>query len=181
VLALGELLVQAPEHLVRGGRVEERGGPGSIRYDGGATEREPPQREARSQNPSMPAAAAAAKQNHLHDGQRRAGDGVREIPPRRRHRPHDRHAALALGRPQAQAAAGALVEGGQARAQVGRVARVGRHLGEAPRDLAQRLGPAGGGVAHHAEVVAHVPGVGCGRGAVGGGRGRGEDGVGCCC
>lgn len=31
-----------------------------------------------------------------------------------------------------------------------------RHLGQAPRDLAQRLGPAGGGVGHHADVVAHV-------------------------
>lgn len=46
-------------------------------------------------------------------------------------------------------------------AQVGWVARVGGHLGQAARDLAQRLSPARGGVGHHGEVVTHVAEVLC--------------------
>lgn len=51
---------------------------------------------------------------------------------------------------------GALVEGGESRAQVGGVARVRRHLGQATRDLTQGLRPTGRGVRHHGHVVTHV-------------------------
>ena len=52
--------------------------------------------------------------------------------------------SAALGAAQARGVpAGTLVEAGQTRAQVGRVARVGGHLCQPPRDFAQRLRPPG--------------------------------------
>mmetsp|Transcript_16908 Transcript_16908/g.42446 ORF Transcript_16908/g.42446 Transcript_16908/m.42446 type:complete len:669 (+) Transcript_16908:112-2118(+) len=92
----------------------------------------------------------------LHDTQRGGGDRVGEITAGRGHGAHDSDGALAAGAAQALDAAGALVEAGQAGAEVGGVAAVGRHLCQATRDLTQRLGPARGGVCHHGEVVAHV-------------------------
>jgi hypothetical protein len=102
--------------------------------------------------PARPAPRGA----HLHDAQGGRGDRVGEVAAGGRHGAHDGDAALALGAAQAGDAAGALVEGGQARAQVGGVAAVRGHLGQAARDLPQRLRPARGRVAHHGEVVAHV-------------------------
>eukprot|EP00955_Chlamydomonas_euryale_P102315 365412-Chlamydomonas_euryale.AAC.9 len=84
---------------------------------------------------------------HLHDGQRRGGHRVGEVAARWRHRAHNGHRALALGAAKARDAAGALIERRQACTKVRRVARVGGHLREAARDLAQRLSPARGRVA----------------------------------
>lgn len=63
---------------------------------------------------------------------------------------------LSVGVAQTLDAPGPLVEGGEARAQVGGVAGVGRHLRQATRDLTQGFGPTGRGVRHHGHVVAHV-------------------------
>lgn len=75
----------------------------------------------------------------LHDAERGGGDWVREVATGGRHCADDGDGALALGAAQAHDAAGALVEGCQPRAQVRRVAAVRRHLGQPPRNLAQRL------------------------------------------
>ena len=75
---------------------------------------------------------------HLHDAQR-GRDGVAEVATGRRHRAHDRpvpRASYRAPRCQAADAARALVEGGEARAQVGRVAAVRGHLAQPRRSRA---------------------------------------------
>ena len=116
-------------------------------------QQQPPRRKSEPP-PAPPPKKTHQAPEHLHDGQRRRRHRVGKVAAGRRDGAHDRHAALALRRAQARDAARPLVEGGQARPQVGRVARVRGHLGEAAGDLAEGLGPARGGVAHHAEVVA---------------------------
>eukprot|EP00962_Isochrysis_galbana_P003599 scaffold1021_cov108-Isochrysis_galbana.AAC.20 len=83
-------------------------------------------------------------------------DWVGEVAAGRRDGADDRDGAVALGRAGHGALARALVEGGQAGTEVGGVAGVGGHLGQAARDLTERLGPARGGVGHHGHVEAHV-------------------------
>mmetsp|Transcript_117684 Transcript_117684/g.366628 ORF Transcript_117684/g.366628 Transcript_117684/m.366628 type:complete len:316 (-) Transcript_117684:1022-1969(-) len=92
----------------------------------------------------------------LHNAQGGRRHGVGEVAPWRRDGAHNGDGALARRIPQALDAAAALVERCQPRAQVGGVARVCGHLGQAARNLAQGLGPAGGAVGHHRDVVAHV-------------------------
>eukprot|EP00053_Salpingoeca_punica_P023409 m.9950 g.9950 ORF g.9950 m.9950 type:complete len:683 (-) comp5100_c0_seq1:47-2095(-) len=93
---------------------------------------------------------------HLYDTQGGGCDGVGEITAGRGHGTDDCDGALAGRAAHALDAAGALVERGEAGAQVGGVARVGRHLSETTGDLTQSLGPTRGGVGHHGHVVAHV-------------------------
>mmetsp|Transcript_41016 Transcript_41016/g.105878 ORF Transcript_41016/g.105878 Transcript_41016/m.105878 type:complete len:413 (+) Transcript_41016:159-1397(+) len=93
---------------------------------------------------------------HLHNAERGRGHGVREVAARRGHGADDGDGALARGIAQALHAAAALVEGGQARTQIGGVAGIGRHLGQTSGDLTQGLGPPGGAVGHHRHIVAHV-------------------------
>ena len=71
-------------------------------------------------------------------------------------RSDDGDAAFALGISKTLDATGALVERRESRAEVGRVAALGRHLGQTTGNLAQRLGPARRRVGHHRHVVTHV-------------------------
>ena len=82
------------------------------------------------------------------------GDGLGKVAALGRHGAYDGHAALRAGERVHKACA--LVEAGQAAGQVGGEALLRRHLFEAAGDLAQGLGPAGGGVRHERDVVAHV-------------------------
>merc|ERR1719453_2390039 len=93
---------------------------------------------------------------HLHDRQRRGRHGVGEVATRRGHGADNRDGALASRAAAARDTTRPLIERRQARAEVGRVARVRRHLRETTRDLTQRLGPARRRVGHHAHVVALV-------------------------
>ena len=79
-----------------------------------------------------------------------------EIASRRRHCAHDADRALPLGVAEALDPPRPLVEGGQPRPEVRRVARVGGHLGQSAGDLTQRLGPTRRRVRHHGHVVALV-------------------------
>mmetsp|Transcript_35117 Transcript_35117/g.87523 ORF Transcript_35117/g.87523 Transcript_35117/m.87523 type:complete len:342 (+) Transcript_35117:341-1366(+) len=92
----------------------------------------------------------------LNDAERGRAHWVGEVATGRRDGADDGNGAGALGRAEELRLARPLVERGEARAQVGGVARVSGHLGEAAGDLTQRLGPAGGGVGHHGDVHAHV-------------------------
>mmetsp|Transcript_12586 Transcript_12586/g.39639 ORF Transcript_12586/g.39639 Transcript_12586/m.39639 type:complete len:601 (+) Transcript_12586:190-1992(+) len=101
----------------------------------------------------------------LHDAERGRAHRVGEVATRRRDGTDDRDRARARRRAHELALARALVEGGEARAEVGGVARVSGHLGEAAGDLTERLGPARRRVGHHGHVVAHVAQVLCERDA----------------
>mmetsp|Transcript_40100 Transcript_40100/g.123888 ORF Transcript_40100/g.123888 Transcript_40100/m.123888 type:complete len:654 (-) Transcript_40100:17-1978(-) len=92
----------------------------------------------------------------LDDGERGGRDGVGEVTTRGRHGADDGDGTAAARRAEARDAAGALVEGGEAGTEVGGVATVGGHLGETAGDLTEGLGPAGGGVGHHGDVLAHI-------------------------
>ena len=83
-----------------------------------------------------------------------AGDRFGEVAPRGRDRADQAHRALAAVH--GVDPPGPLVEGGQTRGQIGRVALFHRHLPESARDLAQGLRPAAGGVRQHHHVVALV-------------------------
>src|SRR6056297_2963627 len=88
------------------------------------------------------------------DPERRLRDRLGEVAAGGADRADDRDGALLAG--EGGHPATALVERGQARRQVGRVALLGRHLLEAGADLAQRLGPATRRVRHDRHRVALV-------------------------
>ena len=92
----------------------------------------------------------------LHNVERGRGDRIGEVTAGRRDGAHNGDGALACRIADALDATGALVERGETRRQVGRIAGVGGHFGQAARDLAQRFGPARRRVGHHGHVVAHV-------------------------
>mmetsp|Transcript_74114 Transcript_74114/g.214349 ORF Transcript_74114/g.214349 Transcript_74114/m.214349 type:complete len:491 (-) Transcript_74114:426-1898(-) len=93
---------------------------------------------------------------YLDDRQGRRGHRICEVTAGRGHGADNGDGAFAGGIADALHAAAALVEGGQPRAQVGRIASVRRHLSQSSGDLTQGLGPSGGAVCHHGDVVAHV-------------------------
>ena len=67
--------------------------------------------------------------------------------------------SFSAGRPDTVDLSCPLVEGCQPGSQVSRVAAVGGHFGQPPRDLSQSLGPSRSGVGHHTHVQTHVPEV----------------------
>ena len=93
---------------------------------------------------------------YLHNAQGGGAHGVREVATGRRDGADDGDGADALRRAHQSGLARAFVEGGEAGAEVGRVARIGGHLGQTARDLTQRLSPARGRVGHHGCVHTHV-------------------------
>ncbi len=78
------------------------------------------------------------------------GHRLGEIASRRTHGADDRDRAL-VSRKRSHAR-GALVELGQAAAQVSRITGLGGQLAEAARDLAQGLRPPAGGIGHESDV-----------------------------
>jgi len=89
----------------------------------------------------------------LDDAEGGGADGVGEVTTGRRHRTHDRDRARARRRAREGGLARALVERGEARAEVRGVSGVGGHLGETAGDLTEGLGPARRRVRHHRRVV----------------------------
>ena len=85
-----------------------------------------------------------------HEAPRMHRDRLGEVAGRRADGADDRHRALAVA--ERAHARGALVELRQPRTEIGRIAGLARQFAEPARHLAQRLGPAAGGVGHQRDV-----------------------------
>jgi hypothetical protein len=93
---------------------------------------------------------------NLHDGERGRSDGICEITTGRGHGADDGDSANTGGGSEAFGAAGTLVERSKTSSQISWVTAIGGHFCQTTGDFTKGLGPTGGGVGHHRNVLTLV-------------------------
>lgn len=83
-------------------------------------------------------------------------DGIGEITTGRGHGTDNGDGAESVGRTSAHNLTGSLVELSELGTKMRRETLIGGHLCETTRDLSEGLGPSGGRVSHHSDVLTHV-------------------------
>ena len=90
---------------------------------------------------------------NLHNGERGGSDGIGEITTGRRDSTDDGNGTDTGGGTKALGATGTLVKSGKTSTEVGGVTTIGGHLCQTTGDFTKSLGPTGGRVSHHRDVL----------------------------